>query len=44
MAVSQLIFFSGWLVAALAGGALLVFVWERAARQARASQPEKKMS
>ncbi len=29
MAVSQLIFFLGWLAIALAGGALLYFVWER---------------
>ena len=29
MPVSQLVFFAGWLVVAMAGGALLVFVWQR---------------
>jgi hypothetical protein len=29
MPISQLLFFVGWLAIALAGGALLVVVWER---------------
>jgi len=29
MPLSQFIFFAAWLVAALVGGLLLVFVWER---------------
>jgi hypothetical protein len=33
MPLSQLIFFSGWLVAALAGAGLLLFAWERLRRR-----------
>jgi hypothetical protein len=29
MPVSQLVFFAGWLVVALLGGALLCYVWPR---------------
>jgi hypothetical protein len=29
MPISQLVFFAGWLVAALIGGAALVYVWTR---------------
>ncbi len=29
MPVSQLVFFGGWLAAAMLGGALIVFVWQR---------------
>jgi hypothetical protein len=29
MPVSQLIFFAGWLAAAMLGGVLVVFVWQR---------------
>jgi hypothetical protein len=40
MPLSQLIFFVGWLAAALIGGALLVFVWEQLhARYCRPLEP-----
>jgi hypothetical protein len=29
MPISQLVFFAGWLVAALVGGAALVYAWMR---------------
>ena len=29
MAIGQLVFFAVWLLLALIGGALIVFVWER---------------
>jgi len=41
MPFSELVFFAGWLVAALIGGALLVLVWERLrAKYDRALPPE----
>jgi len=41
MPFSQLMFFAGWLAAALLGGALVVLAWERlrAKRRRRAEPP-----
>jgi hypothetical protein len=42
MPLSQFIFFAAWLVAALVGGLLLVFVWERLrAKHSGAATPDR---